>query len=63
MICDVGMVINGGRDPKMFLESFPKIPCRVPSVLLTTLQSVTLVPINKSTFLYDGILVLGQGDF
>ena len=37
MTCDLGMVINGGRDPKMFLRSFPKSPGRLSNILLITL--------------------------
>ena len=37
MSCGVGMVINGGRNPEMFLKSFPKGPCRLPFVLIITL--------------------------
>ena len=34
MTCDVGMVIDRGRGPEMFLEPFLKGPCRFLYVLL-----------------------------
>ena len=40
----------------MFLKAFPKGPCRLLYILLTTLQPVT--PIHYSTFLCDDVLVL-----
>ena len=46
MTCGVGMVMDGERGPEMFLEPFPKGPCRFPYVLLITLQLVTLVHLS-----------------
>ena len=43
----------------MFLKSFPKGPCRFTNVLIITIHSVTLVPVNHSTFSWDGAFVLG----
>ena len=60
MICDVGMVTDGGRGPEMFLEPFPKGPCTFPFAVLITFQSVTLVPVDYSAFLCDAILILGE---
>ena len=37
MTCNVDMVIDGGSNPKMFLEPFPKDPCKFPNVHLITL--------------------------
>ena len=59
MMCDIGMLINGRRGPKIYLESFPTGPCQLPGMLLITLHSVTLIPVNHFTFLCDCILVLG----
>ena len=56
--CDVGMVTYGRWSPKMFLKYLPKGPCRPSYVLLITFQSVTLVPVDNSTFLCDGVFVL-----
>ena len=59
--CDVGMVINGGRCPEMSLSSFPKGPLRLTYILLSILQPVTLVPVDYSNFLCDGVL-RGHGE-
>ena len=40
MTCDVGMVIEGGRSPDLFLKPFPKDPWRLPYILFITLQCV-----------------------
>ena len=58
MTFGVGMVIDGERGPDMFLEPFPKGPCRFPDIVLITLQPVTLVPEDYSTFLCDLIPIL-----
>ena len=44
----------------MFLEPFPKGPCKFPYVLLITLQSVTLVPVDYSSSLCGVVAVLGS---
>ena len=54
----ISMVIDGGRSPKVFLKPFLKVPCRLTSALLITLQPVTLIPVYYSTFLCDVILLL-----
>ena len=59
MICVVGMVIDGGRSLEMFLEPFPRSPCILSSVLLIIIHPVTLVPVDYSPFLSDGIPILG----
>ena len=56
MTCNAGMVIEGGLGPKMSLESFLKGPYTSSYVLFITLQPVTLVSIDYSTFLCDGVL-------
>ena len=53
MSSDVGMVIHGERVPEMFLEPFPKCPCRFSYLFLITLQPVTHVPLDFSTFICD----------
>ena len=58
MMHDIGMVINEGRNPKMFLMSFHKSLCRFLIELLTTIHFVPLIPVDYSTFLCDGILFL-----
>ena len=55
----VGMVIDGGRGPKMFPQPFPKGPYRSLYALLIALQYVTLVPIDYSAFQCDVIPVHG----
>ena len=52
MTCGVNMVTDGGSAPEMLLETFPKGPCRFPYVHLITLQSLTLIPVEYSTFLW-----------
>ena len=59
MTCDVSRVIDERRGPKVFLEPFPKGPCRFPYALLITIQLVTLLPIDYSAFLYDVAPILG----
>ena len=58
MTCGVGMVINGGMSPEMFIKPFLNSPCRHPYVLLITPQPVTPLPVYYSTFLCDVALVL-----
>ena len=58
MTCGVGMFINRGRIPEVFLHPFPKGSGRLPSVLLITLVPVKPIPVYHSTFLCDVILVL-----
>ena len=43
MICSVGIVIDGGGSPEMFLKTFPKSPCRLSYVPLIILYDVILV--------------------
>ena len=59
MTTDVTMVIDGERSPEEFLEPFPKSLCRFPSVLLITIQLVTLVSVDYLTFLCDIVPILG----
>ena len=56
MASDVSMVIDGRKGPKVFLEPFPKGPCRFPYVLLITMQFVTLIPVDSSSFCVVSIL-------
>ena len=65
MTCVAGIVIDGGRGPKMYPESFHKGPCRFPYELLITFQPIILVHVDYSTFLCDVVPVLGnnQGRF
>ena len=53
-----GMVIEGGGCHEMFLYSFLRGPCRLPCVLLITLQRIALIPVYYFTFLCDIIPVL-----
>ena len=57
--CSVDMIIDGGRDPKMFPDPFPKGPCKFPYTFLIRIQSIPYLLVDYSTFLCDGILVLG----
>ena len=59
MICGVGMVIYGKKGPWMIHEHFPIGSWRFLYVLLITLQPVTLVPAEYSSFLCDVIPILG----
>ena len=59
MMTDVGMVIDGGRGPKVFLEAFLRGSCRFPCVLLITIQIVTFMPVDYPFFLCDVIPSLG----
>ena len=59
MTCGVSMVRYGRRGPKIFPESIPKDPCRLPYLFLIMLQSVTLIPVDYSTFWYDVVPVFG----
>ena len=59
MACGIGMVIGGRRDPKMFLEPFPRGSCRFPYILLNTLRPVTFIPVDYSTFYVMLTLPLG----
>ena len=54
----VGMVIDRGRGPKMFLEPFPKGHCRFSYTLLITIQSLVLVSGDYSAFLSDVVPIL-----
>ena len=56
---DVGMVIHGERSPNVFLKPFLKGPYRFPYVLLTTIQSFTLIPVDYSTFLCGVVYIVG----
>ena len=58
MNCGFGRVIDGGRDPEVFLEPYPKGLGRFPFVLLITLQPVKPLPVNYSNFLCDVIPIL-----
>ena len=60
MTCVVSMIVDGGRDPKMFPLHLPTGPCRLTYVFLTTVYSVTLVPIDYSASLCDIVPVLGS---
>ena len=52
------MVINGERGSEIFIKSFTKGSFRFKYVVLITFYSVTLIPVNHSTFLGDGVSVL-----
>ena len=58
MIYDAGMVIDGGRGPKVFPELFTKDSCRLTNVFLMSIWFVTLVHIDYSAFLCDPIPIL-----
>ena len=58
MTCGVSMVIDGEKSPEMFPKPFLIGPCRFPYVLLIILRSVTLVPVDYSTFQCDVFPVL-----
>ena len=60
MTRDVAMGIYGGRGPKVFLEPFPKGPCRLPYALLITIQFATLIPVDYLTFLCDVLTIGGH---
>ena len=47
------MVIDGGREPDMFLQPLPQSTCRLPCLFLLTIHLVTLVPLDYLTFLSD----------
>ena len=57
MTSDIGMFKEEETSPEMFLEPFPKGPCRFLYVLLITLQLVTLIPVCHCTLLCDVFLV------
>ena len=53
------MVMDGGRDPEVFPDSFLKGPHGFPYILLIIIQFVTLLPIDYTIFLCDSVPVLG----
>ena len=59
MTYGVGMVINEGGGPKMFLVSIPKGPTSFPNVLPSGPKMVTLVSVDNTSFVGDVILVPG----
>ena len=59
MTCGVGMVINGGGGPMMFLVSSPNGPTSFADVLHCTSHMVTLKPVDNTSFVIDFILALG----
>ena len=50
MTSGVSMFIKEGRGSEVFFLSFPKGPCTLTNILLTTLHSVTFIPVNHSNF-------------
>ena len=57
--CVVIMVINWRRGFEVFRKSLSKCSCRFTNIFLITLYHVTLVHVYQSTFLSNGVLVLG----
>ena len=55
----VRMVIDRGRYSQIFIQPFPKGPCRFPYILFITLQPIALVPLYYCTFLCDVSFSLG----
>ena len=56
--CCTGMVIEGERGLKIFPEPFTKGPHTYPYLFLITLQSITPLPVEYSTFLCNVVTVL-----
>ena len=60
MTSDVTVVIDGGGCLEMFFEPLSNCSRGFTNVFLITLHPATLVSVDDSTFLLDGILVFGS---
>ena len=59
MTSGVGMVTDGTKSPEVFLEPFHIGPSRLSCILLITLQPVTVIHTDYSTFPCDVFPILG----